>query len=137
MLFRRALKKSCDQIHNSTTQDLTTTESLQALQLSLEDKKDLLNVTNPGQNEVTCLSQLAEDQRDKREPQAQHQMTSLKTQEGAQWPLSEVQIVTANTFVKVLEFESEMDEASQTSTAIDDQKQHQHYNSGVGCLWEF
>lgn len=124
MLFRRALKKPRDQTH-STAQDLTTTGSLQPLQASLEDKKDLLNVTNPGQNEVTCLSQLAEEQGDEREPQAQHQMNSLKTQEGAQWHSSEVQIVPANTFVKVLEFESEMDEASQTSTATDDQRQHQ------------
>lgn len=137
MLFRRALKKSRDQIHNSTTHDLTTTGSLQPLQPSLEDKKDLLNVTNLGQNEVTCLSQLEKEQRDGREPQAQHQMTSLKTQEGAKQPLSEVQPVTANTFVKVVETESEMDKASQSSSAIDDQRPYQHYNSRVGSLWGF
>lgn len=141
MFFRRALKKSRDQIHNNTTQDNTTqkrasTESLQPLQPPLEDKKDLLNVTKPGQPEATCLSQPAEEEGDERAPHAQHQMTSLKTQEGAHRPSRDVQHVTANTLVKVLEFESEMDEASQTTAATDDQGQHQHFDSRMGCLWK-
>lgn len=128
MLFRRASKKSLNEIHNKT-QDKTTPESLQP-QPFLGDKK-VQKRTKPGQKEVIYLSRLAEEPGAGPEPQDQPQITSLKAQEGASWPSSEGHPVTADTFLQrkkipgtVSEFEFEMDEASQTATATDHQRQH-------------
>lgn len=130
LLFRRASKKSLNQIHNNKTQDITTPESLQP-QPFLGDKKVQKRGQKPGQKEVIYLSRLAEEPGAGPEPQDQPQITSLKAQEGAPWPSSKGHPVTADTFLRrkkipgtVLEFEFEMDEASETATATDHQRQH-------------
>lgn len=114
MLFRRASKKSLNQIHNNKPKDITrpaaTSPLCAAPELpqplpSLGDKKVLLKKAKPGLKEMIYLSPLAEEQGAHEE--------ALRS-----WSSSEGHPVTANTFFQrkkipgMVTESFEMDEAS-------------------------